>query len=65
MKVVKRYDSSAMAELDRTLLSDNGIEAVVLNENATCYIAPLAGGLVSVELAVADEDEQRASEILR
>lgn len=65
MKTVKRYDSAAMAELDRTVLADQGIESVILNGNATCYIAPLAGGLVSVELAVADEDEEKAQEILK
>lgn len=53
-----------MAEIDRTILADNGIESVVLNGNATCYVAPLAGGLISVELAVADEDFEKASGIL-
>jgi len=65
MKVVKSYYSVPMAELDRTVLADNGIEAAVLNSNATCYIAPFSGGLVSIDLAVADEDWDRASEILK
>lgn len=64
MKIVKRYDSAPMAELDRTILADNGIDAVVLNGNVTCYIAPVVGGLVSVELAVADEDYEKASSII-
>jgi len=65
MKTVKRYISAAMAELDRTVLADHGIESVVLNENASCYIPPYAGGPVSIDLAVADEDEERAVEILK
>jgi len=64
MKTVKKYDSAVMAELDRTVLEDAGITATVLNGNATCYVAPLSGGLISVELAVADEDYDDAVAIL-
>jgi len=63
MKIVKKYDSPVMAEIDRTRLQDAGIGAVVLNQNVNCYVAP-AGGLVSVELAVADEDYAQARAIL-
>jgi len=52
-----------MAEIDRTKLQDAGIEAMVLNQNVNYYIAP-AGGLVSVELVVADEDYPQARTIL-
>lgn len=63
MKTVKKYTSPVMAEIDRTRLLDEGINAMVLNQNVNCYVAP-AGGLVCVELVVSDEDYGQAAALL-
>lgn len=61
MKTVGKYENSFEANLMKGVLENEGIEATVLNENNPY---PLNSGLFSVDLAVMDEDYERAMSIL-
>ena len=63
MRVVKKYPEAISAQIDSTLLDSEGIASEVLNENMS-YAGYFAGSNFDIELVVADEDYDRAVEIL-
>ncbi len=63
MKVVKRYAEAMKAHIDRSLLESEGIECEVLGENVIYSgLAPAAS--FPIELVAADEDYERAKNLL-
>ena len=63
MKTVKEYPELMQAEIDRSLLEAEGIPCDVLGENLLyASFAPCAD--FAVKLVVADEDWERAKQIL-
>lgn len=63
MKIVKKYPEAMPAHMDESLLESEGIASEVLNENMI-YASYYAGSNFDIELVVADEDYERAVEIL-
>ena len=63
MKTLKTYARPFLAELDRTLLEDNGIFAAVLDTNSF-NICAVSSGLMGVRLVVSEEDYAEALRIL-
>lgn len=65
MKIVAYYNTPFEAEVARTKLHSEGIEAVVLNEHMA-GVLPVAGGIGSLRpyVATRDEDRERAREVL-
>ncbi len=64
MRVVEKYTSVFSANLAKGLLESHGINAMVLNENLSVITGVMNTDLISVELAVSDEDYSRASKLL-
>lgn len=63
MKVVKEYAEAMTARIDQSLLEAEGIFSDVLNENLL-YASIFPGSNYDIQLVVADEDYDRACEIL-
>ncbi len=63
MKVVKRYADPMKAHIDRSLLESEGIACEVLGENSI-YSGLAPAACFSIELVAADEDYERAKNLL-
>jgi len=63
-KSVKTYLSSPMAHVDKGILEENGIVAVVDNENAIGADGLLQAAFGHIQLSVPDQDWEAAKEIL-
>lgn len=63
MKTVKEYPELMPAEIDRSLLEAEGIMCDILNQNLL-YISYAPCADFAIKLVVADEDYDRACEIL-
>jgi hypothetical protein len=63
MVILRKYTMLMQAELAKLELSSCGINAIILDENIGS-IAPHLTLLNGVRLAVAEEDEQEAEEVL-
>lgn len=61
--VVRRFMSEAEADLARAILAANGIEAVVLRDDAGGMI-PAMSLMSEIRLVVAPEDAEAAREVL-
>lgn len=65
MKTLRTYTQPFKAELDRTLLEDNGIYAAVLDTNSFLNMCAItSGGGMGVRLVVSDENYDQALRIL-
>ena len=60
MKVVEKYTSLFSANLAKGMLENSGIQAVILNENTPLWAGMCNTDLLSIELAVKDEDYSEA-----
>lgn len=63
MKTVGKYATSFEANLIKGFLENEGIQATVLNENIN-YVLPATNVATSIEVAVSDEDYDRAKKII-
>ncbi len=64
MKVVGKYTSAFAANVAKGMLENEGIPAMVLNQNAA-YITGVANtDLISIELAVPDDQYEQAVKLL-
>ncbi len=65
MKTVAYYDTLVAAEMARVRLENEGIEAIVLNQN-TSSVMPFGDAIASMRpyIVVADDDLERAREVL-
>lgn len=64
MKVVERYRDSFSANIAKGMLENEGIPAQVLNEHIQMVAGIANGDLLSIELAVRDEDYLEAKRLL-
>ena len=63
MKTLKSYAEAMSAHIDQSLLKASGIASEVLNENMN-YAGFFAGSDFAIQLVVADEDYERARQVL-
>lgn len=64
MKILKSYLNSTLAYLDSAKLSDEGIEAMLKDENIVSINTIYAHAVGGIKLIVKDEDYDKALEIL-
>lgn len=65
MKIVKKYTDTFSANIAKGMLESAGIEAYVLNQNVGIITGVINNDLISIDLAVSDEDFDRANELLQ
>jgi len=64
MKILKTYLYSHLAHLDLAKLSDEGIEAIIKDDNIVSIDPVYAQAVGGIKLLVKDDDYKRALEIL-
>mgnify|MGYP002622807959 FL=1 len=64
MKILKTYMYSHQAHLDIAKLSDEGIEAVIKDDNIVSINPVFAQAVGGIKILVDEEDYERATEIL-
>lgn len=64
MRVVEKYRDAFSANLAKGMLENAGIKAVVLNENIPLIAGMCNTDLLSIELAVNDEDYSAACKLI-
>ena len=64
MKIVGKYTSAFAANVAKGMLESEGIPAQVLNEHLPLISGVMNNDLLSIELAVMDEDYSEAKRLL-
>lgn len=64
MKTIQKFDNSFSANICKGVLEENGIQAFVLNENMPLITGVANTDLIPIQVVVADEDYDKALEIL-
>ena len=64
MKTVEKYTDLFSANLAKGMLENAGIHAVILNQNTPLWAGICNTDLLSIELAVSDEDYSEACRLI-
>ena len=64
MKTVEKYTDLFSANLAKGMLENAGIQAAILNQNTPLWAGMCNTDLLSIELAVSDEDYSEACKLI-